>query len=283
MSPDLRHRSKFYRHKHAISNIVATILIFMVMIVSLGYLYTLITPTLLGYEAKTNSTNQRFVMENIMSSIEDLYSSPEGTQSRIHIVSNGAVYNMSTGHALYINVTDSSGALIDASAEFSANVGDFNAIVNGSFQYESGTEYFTRHIFENVLLQNDTREINSNFISKANYEYSQAEYILIPLSYIDIISTGTNQYTVTFMVLQFTFSVYLGSMVDFPKNIDEWTLRLSRQGSIVTTVTAINVPGPFSIYHAIDGDSSNTPVYTFGSGGNHDITLRFVTVPILFS
>ena len=72
--------------------------------------------------------------------------------------------------------------------------------------------------------------------------------------------------------------------IDFPVNIEEFTLRLRRQTSTITPVPSIQVNqvGPFTIEHDIDGVTSSE-VYTFGSAVATDITFKFIEVPILFS
>jgi FlaG/FlaF family flagellin (archaellin) len=276
---------KIAKSRRAVSNIVATMLIFALMVIAMGILYSTISPTILGFDAKARSANQEFIFLTIGDEVNSLASSPVGSQGRVPITSVGGYYDIGPGHSLYVNIT-AANVLIDPDANYTQAIGEFTAQVNGSFQYEGGTKYLSRLNSEDVLLHDDTRELNTNYVAKADYRYGSALFTLYPMAWLDIVSTGTS-YTVTITIIQLdyiTFNPGGGEpvTVDFPIEKDEWTLRLRKLSPKIITNTTIPVSGPYKISHSIDGNSSITPQYSFGSDGTN-ITFRIVIIPILFS
>ncbi len=272
---------KIRKSRRAVTNIVATMLIFGLMVVAMGILYSTISPTILGFDAKARSANQEFIFLTIGDEINSLATAPVGSQGRVSIVSSDGFYDIGPGPSLYLNITDAAGALIDPLAETTQSIGEFTAQVNGSFQYSGGTNYLSRLNSENVLLLDDNRELNTNYVAKAEYRYGSALFSLYPMSWVDIVSTSAG-YTVTVSIVKLDYTLFHEGTVDFPVQKDEWTLRLRKLSPTITESTS-NVPGPYTISHSINGNSSITPQYTFGTAANYDVTIRIVVIPILFS
>lgn len=258
-------------------------LIFGIMVVAMGILYSTISPTILGFDAKARSANQEFIFLSIGDGVNSLATSPVGSQGRVSITSSGGYYDLGTGYELYLKVTDVDDTVLVNKTQ---SIGEFTAQVNGSFQYSGGTKYLSRLNSEDVLLQNDTRELNTNYVAKVEYRYGSAIFTLYPMAWLDIVSTATGFYTVTITIIQLDSIKFdnTAASVDFPIEKDEWTLRLRKLSPIITTsTTPIAVPGPYKISHSINGNSTIAPEYFFGTATDNIITFRIVVIPILFS
>ena len=270
------------KSRRAVTNIVATMLIFGLMVIAMGILYSTISPTILGFDATARSANQEFIFLTIGDEINSLATAPVGSQGRVSIVSSDGYYDIGPGPSLYLNITDAAGDLVDPLATTTQSVGEFTAQVNGSFQYSGGTKYLSRVNSENVLLQDDNRELNTNYVAKAEYRYGSALFSLYPMSWVDVISTGATSLTVTISIVKLDYTLFNGGTVDFPVQKDEWTLRMRKLTPTIIESTS-NVLGPYTISHSINGNSSITPQYSFGTALNYDVTVRIVIIPILFS
>lgn len=156
------------------------------MVIAMGILYSTISPTILGFDAKARNSNQEFIFLTIGDEISSLATSPVGSQSRVPITSTGGYYDVGPGHRLYLNITDVDDDLIDSQAVFNQSIGEFTGQVNGSFQYMAGTNYLSRLNSEDILLLNDTRELNTNYVAKAEYRYGSAIFTIYPMSWVDI-------------------------------------------------------------------------------------------------
>ncbi|MCY3413770.1 MAG: hypothetical protein INQ03_19155 [Candidatus Heimdallarchaeota archaeon] len=272
---------RWLKSTRAVNNIIATMLIFSMMIVSMGVLYSTISPTVLGFQAETINTNQEFILLSIQNEMENLISSASGAQTRISITSNDATYRVSEGKALDISISDA-GGIVQTQNVYT---GEFSIDVEGSFQYEVNEKILTRTISEDSMIQNDTTVNNSNFVAKVQYDYSIAYFTLYTLTRVDVVQTGATSMAVIITTPQIYFLTHngliTGTSLDFPIQDSDWTLRLRRITS--TTVSTSNlVNGPFSIDHDIDGVTSPTS-YAFGDNTITNLEITFVTVPILFT
>ena len=269
------------KSRRAVSNIVATMLIFGMMIASMGVLYSQISPTLLGFDARSRSTGQEFVLLSITNEMESLISSPVDAQSRIAIVSDDGLYTVSDGKLLTVNLLDGNAVAITG-ASITDNIGDFTIDLQGSFQYEKNQVYFSRTINEDSLMQNDTHSLNTNFVSKVNYAYTSAHFEFFSLARIDVVETAADIFVITISIIKISFLSTGGSPTDFPIQSSDFTLRLRRQESTINTVSVVNVPGPISINHLIDSVPS-VESYSFGRANPTQLTIKFIVIPILFS
>ncbi|MHA2033650.1 MAG: hypothetical protein ACW99Q_30145, partial [Candidatus Kariarchaeaceae archaeon] len=95
-----------YKSRRGTTNVIATMLIFIIMISAMGLLYSRISPTIFGFEANTQASNQEFVMFSIANAVIDLASSAEDSQNRVKIFSNDAVYALNDGYELDITISD---------------------------------------------------------------------------------------------------------------------------------------------------------------------------------
>lgn len=267
------------KSRRAVSNVVATMLIFALMIVSMGVLYSQIAPTIIGFDARSRSTGQEFVLLSLANEIETLISSPEDSQSRISIVSDDGIYTVSDGKLLTVNLEDDTGATIASSTP--EQIGDFTIDLEGSFQYEQNQVYFSRTANEDSLLKNDNNALNTNYVSKVNYAYTSAHFEFYSLATIDVVETAPDVFVVTITIVKINFLSVGGSPTDFPMQSSDFTLRLRRQESTITKVTD-TVQGPIVINHDIDTVQS-VDSYTFGGNNAIDLTIKFIVIPILFS
>lgn len=247
----------------------------------MGVLYGQISPTVLGYNARTLSTNQEFILLSLENVMEDLASSPVDSQTRVNVISNGAVYDVSNGKLLEVGVYDGGNNIVDS--VFYQNIGLFSIDIDGSFQYETNDKHLSRVVNEDSLLQGDSTEINTNFVSKVHYEYDSAHFEMYPRSRVDIVEISTDVFIISITIVKIYYITYNGgSPMDFPVEDEEFTLRLRRMPTQTTEVSTLATPGPFTIRHSIDAINSATE-FQFGSTNNVDVTVRYNVIPILFS
>ncbi|MDH5402313.1 MAG: hypothetical protein OEZ01_01355 [Candidatus Heimdallarchaeota archaeon] len=266
------------RSRKAVSNIVATMLIFSIMIISMGVLYNQIAPTLLGFDAETKTVNQEFVFSSIANTMQDLIISSRDSQRKVSIVSNGAVYDIDDGHLLQYTFSDNNGVFNTTNA----NIGGFYATVEGSFQKRSSSTYLNRVDGEASLIHTNESVTASNYIAKVDFDYQFAIYSLYFKSRLEITNTGVNQYDVTLIIIKMDFirSPDGVSSLDFPHSLGEWDLRLKRSTTIITSSIHL-ITGPLVVGHSVDGQANSNLSYAALAGST--INLKIITVPILFT
>ena len=142
------------------------------MIVSMGVLYSRISPTIFGFEATTQANNQEFVVFSIANSVTDLVSSAEDSQNRVKIISKEAIYSLNTGFLLDFNISDDSGPLFSLNFQ----IGSFTANVSAEFQGRSGTIYFGRNTNEDTFVNHQNTTSSNNFVSKVKYIHDEARF-----------------------------------------------------------------------------------------------------------
>lgn len=272
------------KSRRAVSNVVATMLIFALMIVSMGVLYSQIAPTIIGFDARSRSTGQEFVLLSLANEMQSLGVSPENSQARISIVSDNGLYNVSRGKKLTVEILNGSGVPSFLTDE-TIQIGDFTIDLDGSFQYEQNEVYFSRTANEDSLLVNDTHELNTNYVSKVNYAYTSAHFEFYPLSNIDVHNTTAIDYFLTISMIMIDFTPHRDRPdlpADFAIQSSDFTLRLRRLDSTIITSFFPNVLGPIIINQEIDDDLS--PVsFNFGGPNIINLTIKFIIIPILFS
>lgn len=268
------------KSKRATTNVIATMLIFIIMIAAMGVLYSRISPTIFGFEATTQANNQEFVMYSIANAVTDLVSSAEDAQNRVKIISKEAIYSVNTGYLLDIDIDDGNGQL----ASLNTNIGSFTANVSAEFQSRTGTNYFGRNTNENSFVnQNSTTA--DNFVSKVEYGDNFARFSLYFTSRIEISEQLPNgQYDISIIIVKLEFSPdFANDPLDFPVDLDEWTLRLRRRASIITEFPGQLVTGDLTISHSVSGEPKPDGTYITSNLNGELINIKFIEVPILLT
>jgi hypothetical protein len=251
-------------------------LIFALMVTSMGVLYARISPTLFGFEAKTQSTNQEFVLLTISNTMQELIGSAENSQGRVHIISNQAVYSVNPGRRLQIGV-DYNGTIQPSTP---TNIGTFTANVSGVYDTQAEPVYLNERANELSYLSGDFAGIDPSYVSKVTYQRRSANFSLFFKARLDLTNITLNHYVLTITTVSITYNTEAGDPIDFPLDNEEWTLRLRRRASIVTTA-ATNTP--ISNGNIIISDNFGTPITLSGFNPVTDtLTLRFIQIPILF-
>ncbi|OLS28552.1 MAG: hypothetical protein HeimC2_06090 [Candidatus Heimdallarchaeota archaeon LC_2] len=257
------------------TNVIATMLIFIIMIASMGVLYSRISPTIFGFEATTQANNQEFVMYSIANAVTDLVSSAEDAQNRAKIISKGAIYSINSGYLLDFNITGTPGPIL-----FNSQIGSFTGNVTAEFQGRSGISYFGRNTQENSFVNWNTTT-SDNFVSKVEYVNDEARFSLYFRSRIEISEQLPNgQYDITIIVIKLEFNP---DFVDFPIDLDEWTLRLRRRASNITEFPSQLITGDLTILHSINGIAKPDGTYLTSSLSGEIVNIKFIEVPILLT
>lgn len=257
------------------TNVIATMLIFIIMIASMGVLYSRISPTIFGFEATTQANNQEFVMYSIANAVTDLVSSAEDAQTRVKIISKEAIYSINTGYLLDFNI---SGTPIPISLNF--QIGSFTANVSAEFQGRSGTSYFGRNTDE-VSFVNQNTTTSDNFVSKVEYMNDEARFSLYFRSRIEISEQLPNgEFDISIIIIKLEFNP---NFVDFPIDLDEWTLRLRRRASIIKEFPPQLVSGDLTISHSINGLAKLDGTYLTSKLNGETVNIKFIVVPILLT
>lgn len=254
-------------------------LIFIIMISAMGILYSRISPTIFGFEANTQANNQEFVMYSVANAVTDLVSSPEDAENRVKILSKDAIYSVNNGHALDISINDSNG--IFANTATPIDLGSFTANVSAAFQGRSGTNYFGKNFNEDSYInENDTDSFN--FVSKVEYVNDEALFSLYFRSRIHVSDKlpNSNEYDITIIIVRLDFQSG-PNFADFPVTLDEWSLRLRRSPSIITSFPTITVSNLITVSYTIDG-IPKTDIQIDNLDGA-DVNVKFIEVPILLT
>jgi hypothetical protein len=227
------------------------------MISAMGLLYSRISPTIFGFEANTQASNQEFVMFSIANAVIDLASSAEDSQNRVKIFSNDAVYALNDGYELDISISD--GGVGPPLAGLITKIGSFTANVSAAFQGRSGTNYFGKIFNEDTFInQNDTEAFN--FVSKVIYSKDVAHFSLYFRSRIEVSNQLPNgEYDITIIVVKM----------------------VRRMPSNITNFPVQTVNGDLTISHSTSGTSKSDITYTNLDG--EDINIKFIEIPILFT
>lgn len=269
------------KSKRGTTNVIATMLIFIIMIASMGVLYSRISPTIFGFEATTQANNQEFAMYSIANAVTDLVSSAEDAQNRVKIISKEAIYSVNTGYTLDFNISDASGTL----PTFSRSIGSFTANVSAEFQGRSGTNYYGRNSDENSFVNQNTTT-SDNFVSKVEYTNDEARFSLYFRSRIEISDRLPNgEFDISIIIIKLEFipdSVFSNDPVDFPLELDEWTLRLRRRASDIVKFSRV-VTGDLNISHSVSGVPKPDGAYLTSNLDGETVNIKFIVVPILLT
>ncbi|MHA2033589.1 MAG: hypothetical protein ACW99Q_29830, partial [Candidatus Kariarchaeaceae archaeon] len=163
-------------------------------------------------------------------------------------------------------------------------IGSFTANVSAAFQGRSGTNYFGKIFNEDTFInQNDTEAFN--FVSKVIYSKDVAHFSLYFRSRIEVSNQLPNgEYDITIIVVRMVYNpspTLDGTPIDFPVELDEWSLRLRRKPSNITIFPVQTVNGDLTISHSTSGTSKSDITYTSLDGAN--INIKFIEIPILFT
>lgn len=254
------------------------------MISAMGVLYSRISPTIFGFEATTQANNQEFVMFSVANAVTDLVSSPEDAQNRVKIISKDAIYSVNAGHLLAIQFLEGGAPMLnDTSSEeikISSQIGSFTANVSASFQGRSGTFYYGKNFDEDSYINENTTDM-FNFVSKVQYVNDEALFSLYFRSRIHVSEQlPNNEYDITIIVIKLIFQSG-PTYADFPVTLDEWSLRLRRSPSNITTFTRTSITGPITISQIVDGVNKTT-LSVFDIIGA-DVNIKYIEVPILLT
>lgn len=245
------------------------------MITSMGVLYSRISPTLFGFEAHTQSSNQEFVLLTISNTMQELIGSAENSQGRIHIISNQAVYSVNPGRNLQIDVHNA-GAVYSSTP---TNIGTFTANVSGVYDTQAEPVYLNERANELSFLSGDSAGIDPSYVSKVTYQRRSANFSLFFKARVDLTNTTLTNYVLTITIVSITYNTEAGDPIDFPLDNEEWTLRLRRRATIIsTTAPAVITNGSIII-----ADNFGAPITLTGfNPGVDTLTVRFIQIPILF-
>jgi hypothetical protein len=256
-------------------------LIFALMVTSMGVLYARISPTLFGFEAKTQSTNQEFVLLTISNTMQELIGSAENSQGRVHIISNQAIYSVNPGIRLQIDV-DYNGTPYSS---VPTNIGTFTANVSGVYDTQAEPVYLNERTNELSYLSGDLAGIDSrnvskpSYVSKVTYQRRFANFSLFFKARLDLTNTTQSDYVLTITIVSITYNTEAGDPIDFPLDNEEWTLRLRRKATVPQT-PVINQPITNENITVSDNFGTNVIIPGFNPGDT--LTIRYIQIPILF-
>ena len=237
----------------------------------MAVLYSKISPTIFGYEASVEASNQQFVMITVANSAIDLASSSQGSQTRVKIISQNAVYSLSNGYTL--DLTLDNGGLV---ASHSTQLGSFNGNITSSYHQDRGTFYYGRVSSESSLVTMNTTEA-TNFVSKGVFSDTEIDFSLYFKTRMEITQRVNGDYDITFIIIKL---VQLQNNYDFPINLEEWTLRLVRQTTVITEAPTFVAGAGLTLQQSISGTSLN-PIDLSALSG-HNVNVKFIEVPIQF-
>jgi len=253
-------------------------LIFGIMIASIGVLYTQIAPTLLGYQTRTTTTNQLFIFQSISHEYMQLASSSEGTVGRVHIISDQTQYDVAQNNQLTFDITNDGVSVFGGPQ--SVDIGGFQATINGSFQ-PADTAILNRVADSGVFIRNNST--GAAYMLTSDFSYSTGSFTMYFRARVDthfVTSTGTWKMTLT--ILQVTFlQGNDGSPVIFPIEIPEWTLRLRRQATNITQIATIPSAGAIALTQNLAGTAG--PTYTYPAISGQPLDIEIIIIPVLFN
>ncbi|MHA2503176.1 MAG: hypothetical protein ACXAE3_09915, partial [Candidatus Kariarchaeaceae archaeon] len=223
----------------------------------------------------TTSANQGYIFQSIANEVSRLSISPDGTGGRVHIVSSDTIYDLDASRTLSITVADNS-----VSTGLSVDIGDFVALLNGSFQ-PRGQAFENRVSSEASSIIFDTGD--ESWVLKSEFGYSWGQFNMYFRSNMEVLNLGPNTWKIVISIIQIDFlsSPLDGSPIVFPIELDEWTLRLRRQPTQLFSFSFPSIDTAISIDHDIEGVPGTTiPLPGIANGDSVD--LEIITIPILF-
>lgn len=241
------------------------------MVVAMSLLYSRISPSLIGYEAETNSNNQEFIFLNIETQVARLATLPPGSVATVDILSRGAVYDVIDGKNVTIGIAGRNSTL------FATPFGMFKASLDKRYQGVSTSHFLGDGIEENTMFINDSVENFAFGISKVEIEIGNATYWQYFRGKLDLVQTA-GSYTLNIFVYRI-----LADPTDFPLLESQWVLRLRRgEPTITTQVVQADVNGlriNQTATHTVDPLDSYS--YTDIPDGTF-VTVNFIEIPIYY-
>ncbi len=262
---------KLLKNRKAASNIVATMLIFTMMVVSMALLYSRISPTVIGYSAETSANNQEFIFLNIETQVTRLATLPPSSVATVNVLSNGARYDVINGKNVTIGVGGANSTL------YATPLGMFKAYLNKSYQDVSRSHYLADGLEENTMLMNDS---SSNYvfgISRAEIKVGNATYWQYFRGKISFIQNN-GIYT-----LNIIFYLIRSNAADFPLSLAQWVLKLRRgEPTITSTKIQANVNG-ITVNQTATHTDTSLETYNFGGiPAGTVVTVNFIEIPIYY-
>ncbi len=205
------------------SSIIATMLVFMMMSVAMSLLYSQISPTVIGYDASSKSSNQEFTFLNIETQVAKLVSLPQSSTTQVHMLSNDASFSVNSGKQVTFAVSGQN------TSQFSTDLGLFKAEVLKNYQGVSNSHYLGRAVEENTLLTNQTITTFAFSVSRVDIKSGNATYWQYFRGNVNLVNQS-NTFTLNIFIVQIT-----ADSVDFPISAPQWTLRLTRGATVITT------------------------------------------------
>jgi len=273
-----------FLRRRAISNIIATILIFAMMVVAMGVLYSRIAPVAIGFEAESSATNQEFIFLNIKNELDHLVSSSQGARSNIHITSTSTAYDL--------NVTKprlSLDLVMGATVQTVTNdLGLFEAKISRSFQEVSTSRFLGNNLAEFTLVNTKDTDFQSSAVIYFDVSTSYAVVSMYYRASVSLVQLSANVYALN--IFTYTLTTNPSSPIsDFPISLDEWTLSLLRGQTTKTNPFNLTsgTETSFTMRQSVSRYSLRNPgipldTYTFGITAGSTVMVNNINVPIYF-
>lgn len=265
--------------RRAVSNIVATMIIFMIMSAATAFLYSEISPTIIGHQADSATQNQEFIFLSVQAGVDQLLGVSSGAENRVHIISNGATYDVdSNARSLQLTIFD---GVVNQS--FTSALGIFDAVINANFQSVTESHYLGNYAQENTYVNTNQTESAFSSIAYMDVESSSATISLYYRASADIYRSDATTYVLNVFIYQLTVDA-AATFTGFPVTFDEWTLITRRGESSISNPFNVTMPaaGNLQIYQSLDGSSIGLDTYQYPFSLGDTIIVNFVSVPIYF-
>lgn len=272
---------RILRSRRAVSNIVATMIIFALMSVAMALLYSQISPTIIGFQAESQAANQEFIFLTVQSEVEKLITMPEDSRSQVHIISNGAVYDLEA-NAYSLGITYSDGP---NSGTLSEALGSLSAQIDESFQTAAETRYLGSYVVEDTYFNTENTRDAVSSVAVMSISRSSATINLYIRAQVSLVETSTGNYDLNVYFYKLTVRPSL-SFDGFPVDADEWTLKIRRGPSTVNLAvdSFLAASTTLTLTQTLDGDGTGlaSDTFTVASIGN-SINVNSIIIPLYLS
>ncbi len=270
--------------RKAVSNIIATILIFAMMVVGMGILYSRIGPVAIGFEAESSVTNQEFIFLNIKNELDSLVGSAQGSRSNVRITSEYATYDLNiTAPRLRLDLTlgGTTNTLVN-------DMGLFEAKIDRPFRDVSTSRFLGNNVGETTMINTEMTDHIATGLIYMDIRTTQSTVSLYYRASADLVQFDATTYILNIFTYNLTINP-ASPISDFPITQDEWTLAMVRGPTTVsnpfnltsTTETSFSLTQSVSRY-TLRAQGQVLDSYTFQIAAGSTVIVNNINVPIYF-
>ncbi|MCK4844471.1 MAG: hypothetical protein KAS95_02245 [Candidatus Heimdallarchaeota archaeon] len=266
---------KLLKSRKGVSNVISTLILFTVMVSSLGLALAQIIPAIENFQTQSNLTAATNNFLNIDAVIKQLVNKPENSSEVVRYgISNGVLDVYTNGNPIML-IIESEGLLID---ESNYTMGELVYVLNGNFKEVSGTVYDFGD--PQILVNSINRTAQVTNIVHQTLEGQK----VLKLSYsvfMNVEYVSDNELEINFILIHLNTSKTADGQGEyFPVINTETKIQVRKQSQVVNS-TYLGTYGDFLTIKAQSSDFFQVVDYPLAQA-SFDLTLNVMHIYIEF-